>query len=130
MKFIFTISALCLLCVSFAPDARAQQNYERQMQRAVQKLTKEIKASENGKYLVRFETSDAATILYFKPTSALWRKLSNAKRIEIAADWWRRFRKIVNSFDEQTNQMLSLDGKKDVHCYAENGVDAVCTHDK
>lgn len=128
-KILLMCVFLPLLGGAAALPARAQnaKEYERQMQSAVRKLTKEIKATASGKYLVRFETSDATTALYFKPTTILWRKLSDAERRTIAEDWWRRWRKIPKPNSDSMNEIQSLDGKKDVYCsLGENGVDPVC----
>ncbi len=130
MKKILLIGIALLLIGASAIIGRAQNaaSYDRQMRRAVQKLTKEIKATANGKYLVRFETSDATSALYFKPNKILWRKLSDAERLEIAADWWHRWMKIPKP-DDALTELQSLDGQKDVYCSSsENGVDPVCSN--
>lgn len=126
--FLLPLAVFLLLGSAGVSSAKAQSaaEYDRQMRVAMQKLTREIKATTNGKYLVRFETSDATTPLYFVPNKVLWRKLSNAGRIKIADDWWHRWRKISKP-DEAMNELQSLDGRKDVYCsLSENGIDPVC----
>lgn len=81
----------------------------------VRRLTREVKASERGVYLTRFETNAEKTGLYFKPKRTLWTKLSEAEKIAVAEDWWRRWRVIRGAADTRIG-FMSNGRAEDIFC--------------
>jgi len=99
--------------VNFAQQDSKASN--RKLRGDVRRLTREVKASERGIYLARFETDAEKTGLYFKPKKTLWSKLTEAEKITVANDWWRRWRIIRGAADERINFMSNA-GAEEIFC--------------
>jgi len=98
--------------VNFAQDSKASN---RKLRGDVERLTREVKRSERGAYLVRFETNAEKTGLYFTPKKKLWTKLSEAEKIAVAEDWWRRWRVIRGAATERISFMRNA-GAEEIFC--------------
>ncbi len=90
--------------VNFGQDSKAS---DRKLRGDVGRLTREVKRSERGVYLARFETNAKKTGLYFVPKKTLWAKLTEAEKIAVAEDWWRRWRTIRGAADDSISFMKS-----------------------
>ncbi len=110
------LSLMLIVCaaaiVSFGQDSKA---FNRKLRGDVAQLTREVKVSERGVYLARFETNAEKTGLYFKPKRTLWTKLSEAEKIAVAQDWWRRWRVIRGAADLQISFMSNA-GAEEIFC--------------
>lgn len=98
--------------VNFGQDSKAS---DRKLRGDVGRLTCEVKRSERGVYLARFETNAEKTGLYFTPKKTLWTKLSEAEKIAVAEDWWRKWRTIRGAADNRVSFMQNR-GAEEIMC--------------
>ncbi len=98
--------------VNFGQDSKASN---RKLRGDVGRLTREVKRSERGVFLARFETNAEKTGLYFVPKKTLWTKLSEAEKIAVAEDWWRRWRVIRGAADTRI-AFMSNGRTEDIFC--------------
>ncbi len=98
--------------VNFGQDSKESN---RKLRGDVGRLTREVKRSERGTYLARFETNAEKTGLYFTPKKTLWVKLTEAEKIAVAEDWWRRWRVIRGAADNRVSFMQNR-GAEEIMC--------------
>ena len=83
------------------------KNWNQKLRVDVGQLTRQVKQSERGAYLVRFAANREKNGILFTPQKTLWTKLSEAEKIAVAEDWWRRWRAIRGATDTRIGFMQS-----------------------
>jgi len=117
-NFIGKLLSLILIISAMGNVNFGQENSkasERKLRGDVEQLTREVKQSERGVYLVRFATNAKTTGLYFKPKKSLWTKLSEAEKIALADDWWRRWR-VIRGVEDMRISFMSNAGAEEIFC--------------
>ena len=120
-KIFARLLGLILIIGAVAAGAGFGQNSKsdaRRLRRDVEQLTRAVKASERGAYLVRFETDAETSALYFKPKKRLWDKLSEAEKLAAAGDWWRKWR-VISGANDSRIQFMKNTGAEEIICLLE-----------
>ena len=113
---------LCAILIGGAVgNASFGQDYskasERKLRADVARFTSEVKRGAGGAYLARFTIAARTTELYFVPKKSLWNKLSEAEKVRIVSDWWRRWRVIRGADDRRISTLTNA--AQEVFCVLE-----------